>query len=297
MIRAQQNIIATIAYRDIFDYPLTRAEIHLWGVGGGVPRIFTLPRGLIQRDGYVVFVGRECIVGHREQKHASGRTKWETARKAGRMLSRIPTVMCIGVTGGLAMDNAADSDDIDLFFICRRGTLWITRMLVTIVSECMRIRRRPHDHRVSDKVCLNMFMAEDNLEVPHAEQDLFSAHEVLQMKPLWDRGSIHRRFLDANSWVAYFLPNAWMNVRTNALTVSHANNMILYKAIYVLARCIEPIAKWAQLAYMKNKRTNEVIRSGMIRFHPHDARVWIREKYQKRLKRWDIPIDKFFYHR
>ena len=44
---------------------------------------------------------------------------------------------------------------------------------------------------------------------------------------------------------------------------------------------------------MNNRRTNEVIRSGMIRFHPRDARQWVR-KNTLPLKRQHIPLDKIF---
>lgn len=296
MTRLQQIIRATIAYSDVFDYPLSRAEISLWGIGG-VPDSFPKPHSILEKNGYLVLPGRGHTVALREYKREKGKGKWATAMRASRMLSQIPTVVCIGVTGGLAMDNAGDDDDVDLFFVTRQGAMWTTRMLVTVAAELMGVRRHPQDRSVSGKVCLNMFMAEDDLEIPVSEQDLFAAHEVLQMKPVWVRGDAYVKFLDANRWSAYFLPNAWKKIWKDACTKARTPQPSSYNMVYILARLIEPFIKSLQLAYMKNKRTHEVIRSGMIRFHPHDARVWIRKKFQKRLDRWDIPIDKFFYHR
>lgn len=295
-MRLQQAIRATVAYSDIFDYPLSRAEISLWGIGG-VPDSFPMPDGIFEKKGYMFLPGRGHTVALREYKHETGKGKWAMAMRVARMFSLIPTVLCIGVTGGLAMDNAGEDDDVDLFFVTRRGSLWTTRMLVTVMAELMGVRRHPHDHSVSGKVCLNMFMAEEDLEIPASEQDLFAAHEVLQMKPVWVRGDAYVKFLDANRWSAYFLPNAWKKVWTDAHANVRSMQTTSYSMVYILARLIEPFIKSIQLAYMKNKRTHEVIRSSMIRFHPRDARVWIRKKLQKRLDRWDIPIDKFFYHR
>jgi len=52
-----------------------------------------------------------------------------------------------------------------------------------------------------------MFVSEPAL--PESERDLFSAHEVLQMEPVFDRGNTYKKFLLANKWVKTFLPNAW----------------------------------------------------------------------------------------
>lgn len=293
----QQRIIATVAYSDIFDFPLTRDEVYTWGVGG-VSRTFFIPSILSKTHGYICLPKRERVIALREEKASMTSDKWHSAHMMARVFSWIPTVMLVGVTGGLAMDNAHKADDIDLFFVAKPKTMWATRMIVTAVAELMRVRRRPHDDAVSNKVCLNMFMTEDSLSLPLSERDLFAAHEVLQMKPLWDRGGVHTKMLEANRWVSYFLPNAWKYIYKNSRKNAQLQRVGFFQIIGgMLIQIMEPFGKTAQLLYMKNKRTSEVIRSGMIRFHPRDARVWVYEKFQKRLKHYDIPIDKIFYHR
>ncbi len=288
-------LLATVSYADVFDYPLTRAEARLWGMG----TIGSFASEDIERVGeYLVLPGRRRIVALRRTRQQIAVAKWKRARKVARMFRMIPTVTLVGVTGGLAMDNAREGDDIDLFFITRGGTLWITRMLATLLGEFTGVRRRPHERQVSDKVCLNMFMAEDALCLPRVEHDLFAAHEVLQMVPIWERGGAYEKFLGANTWVRDFLPNAWRErMKSEQTTQKSEAKGFLLSVFYFVFRLLEPIARSLQLWYMESKRTNEVIRSGLIRFHPQDARVWVREKYARRLKRWDIPLDKFFYHR
>ncbi len=51
---------------------------------------------------------------------------------------------------------------------------------------------------------------------------------------------------------------------------------------------LEALARWGQLRYMKPRRTTEVIEPGRIRFHPQDARKWVLEEYQARLKKLQI---------
>lgn len=298
MIRSQkQRILATVAYADIFTYPLTREEIFIWGIGG-VPRYFLLPRELKEKHGYVLYPGCERGILLRKERQKVAGDKWKRVRRIVQFLIWIPTVEFVGVTGGLAMDNADAKDDIDLFFITHKGTLWITRCMVTVLTECMGVRRRPHDTMVANKVCLNMFMAEDALTLPRREQDLFSAHDVLQMKPLWDRGGMYIKMLEANRWASYFLPMAWnVCMKYAHHRIPTKTSSMFHAFICVPIRMGEGVFRYIQLWYMNNKRTTEVIRPGMIRFHPSDARVWIRKKFERRLSYLDIPIDKIFYHR
>jgi len=60
---------------------------------------------------------------------------------------------------------------------------------------------------------------------------------------------------------------------------------------------VEYICKVVQLWYMKKHRTSEVISDSILRFHPNDARVWIKRKLAARLKKYNIPLDKVFYAR
>ncbi len=59
----------------------------------------------------------------------------------------------------------------------------------------------------------------------------------------------------------------------------------------------EIVLKHIQLWYMARHRTHEVISETQLRFHPNDARVWIKRKLATRLRRFGIPLDKVFYAR
>ena len=195
--------IATAAYADIFDFPLAREELVRWMIKAHRPNLTKLQ----QKDGYYFLKGREGIVSLRKKRSIWQPDKWDIARRAAKVLSSIPMVRLVGVTGGLAMNNADQADDIDLFIVVADRWLWTTRFLATLSMDLVGLRRHPNDSKVANKVCLNMFVS--TLAVPAAERDLFSAHEVLQMEPIADKGSTYKKFLAANSWTQKFLPNAW----------------------------------------------------------------------------------------
>lgn len=290
MSRSAERVIAAVLYADIFDYPLTEEEARLWS---GVAPFPSGPlRGLERVDSFVIRAGRQHIIALRKQRERFSAAKWEQARRVGALLGRIPTVMLVGITGGLSVNNADKQDDIDFLIIARQGTLWATRLAATLLLDCLGLRRKPGAPEVANKACLNMFLSDDSLSLPVSERDLFSAHEVLQMAPVFDRGNTYGAFLHANRWVRQFAPLMWRRVRKRARPLRRR-----WLSPVGAALCaVEPLVRATQLWYMQQRRTNEVIRPGQIRFHPRDARAWIRAKLGKRLRQWRIPLDKIFYH-
>lgn len=285
-LSADVAIFSAEAYADIFEYPLTEEELRTW-----VPFVNNFKRPLPAVYPELV-EGQGEALKTRVKRAAWSKEKWERAKKVVAFLRFIPTVQLAGVTGGLAMNNAKKEDDIDLFFIASCGTVWITRLLVTCAVECLGIRRKPGEKDVRNKICLNMFVADDALSLPKNERDFFTAHEVLQMVPLWERGAIYKKFLLANRWAEKFLPNAWAE-KYRVLSIEYREKRTMQYAI----RIFEPFARVFQLWYMKRHRTTEVISDSFIRFHPADARLWIKKAFAKRLAKRNVPLDKIFYGR
>jgi len=294
-------MIATISYADIFDYPLTEEEVRIW-----LPYVRKYSRRSLKKMYSSYHFGRGQFET-RKKRAVWSADKWVYARRVAKLLKIIPTIKLIGITGGLTRFNARDADDIDFLIITAPKTLWVTRGFSTILLDLFRLRRRPSDTKLRNLICLNMFMGEDGLMVPLKEQDLFTAHEVLLMTPLWERDGAYRKFLQANRWVRRFLPNAWeeqkmnyesriMNYEKRKSRYFYVISFILHTSYFIL-QLIEPVAQFIQLRYMNSRRTTEVISDNVIRFHPRDARVWIKRELKERLMRANVPLDKIFYGR
>lgn len=295
-LKLSDYLYATVCYADIFDYPLTEDDLYfrcIKKIPGKNLRSKPIP-GITKTNYLLHLKGRKEIIVTYEKRHAFSKKKWEIARTIANRLQIIPTIFLVGVTGGLAVNNADRNDDIDLFFITARGTVWITRLIVTVWVSVFAKRRKPQETRVADSICLNMFIGDDAMQLPDSEKDLFSAHEVLQMEPVWSRRDTYRRFLQANVWVKDFLPVAWsikQTGRNQHPKISHWWTRVARKVL----RIFEWPAKFMQLWYMSQRRTNEIITDSVLRFHPKDARVWIRKSLEKRLNKRNIPLDKIFY--
>ncbi len=287
-------IVRTVCYADIFEYPLTIAEIHKWLIHSGeynLPKItaeIDTLRGIVGKKNNLYFLkGREHLVSKRERREEYAKEKLYVARKVTARLAKIPTILLVGITGSLAMNNTDKTDDIDLFIITRRNTVWMTRCLSTLLVEIQGQRRHPKEKNAQDKVCLNMYVDEGHILLPSEEQDIFSAHEILQMKPLWQKEGMYKRFIQRNTWVEKHLANGYQTILRplveNSDTVK-TKEIKEHAFLEDVTKLSDSVFHQGQVVYMAKRRTNEILKNGFIRFHPTDAREWILREYQKRLQ-------------
>jgi hypothetical protein len=197
-------ICATVLYADTFDFPLDRAEVHrdLISVAATPDNtnqaiVALLANGRLALDeGLLVLPGREGLAGLRRTRCARARAMWPSARRMGRLFAHVPYVRMVAVTGSLAADNPDDRADLDYMLITQPGRLWSVRaMAVTLVRLA---------HRAGIRVCPNYLLSTRALVLDH--QDLFTAHELLQLVPL--SGPMTYQALQwRNAWTARWLPN------------------------------------------------------------------------------------------
>ncbi len=269
-------ILKTLHYADIFDFPLTADEIHKYLVEPLTIEVLKETLSQMSADGgYYCLLGREEIIRIRQQRERWSGPKLKKARKVVSLLKLIPWIKLVGVTGALAMENSDADGDIDLMIITSPQRLWLTRGLVVTFLRLIGQYRRPG--KIKDMVCPNLMISEEALEFP--DHDLFTAHEIVQMKPVFDRGGVCQKFLEANQWVKEFLPNA---IKTNS-KLKTQNSKPQLKSQNLLLNLLERFAYRLQLKYMRSKQTTEVTTPSIIRFHPQDIRRRVLEEYQRRV--------------
>ncbi len=259
----EKAILKTLKYADIFDYPLKSYEIHKWLIKKQVP-LQKIQKSLSKFQEYkgYFFLKSKSQVLKRIKNTGVSKGLFLKAKIFTQILKIVPWIKLVGISGGLAMGNAGKIDDIDLFLITSKNRLWLSRMFSNLLLFL--VRRKRGAKNVKGKFCLNIFIAEDRLT---QKKDLYTAHEILQMKVIWEREGTYQRFLEENEWVFKYLPNWTTNIRltekNNSLIINHQS----------LIDLMERLAKWIQLKYMGKPDGFERIEDGALYFHPVDYRT------------------------
>ena len=196
----RQAIQKTLAYASIFNYHLTSKEIHYWLTGEKASL------SEVQAELKKLNLPKKNFK-NRQLKSKIAAKKWAIAQRTSLLLSKIPTILSILVTGNLSMNNSAPDDDIDLLIVSQRNTIWTTRFFVNLITDLLKIRRHPNDKQFKNKICLNMFLDEDHLLIE--DKNTYTAHELLQAKPIHDKNNTYQKFISTNSWAEKYLPNAY----------------------------------------------------------------------------------------
>ena len=211
-LRLEQAILKTVLYSDLFDYPLTPAEIthYLIEVPATLEQVqqhltepLWLDSQIARLDRFVVTRGRECLVAHRLDRARASDRLWPRARRLVRVLAALPFVRMVGITGALAMDNSATDDDIDVMLVTAAHRVWLTRALSVALVYIGKI--------FGDTLCPNYVISENVLQLE--TRTLFAAHEFRQMVPLYGL-HVYDQLCQANAWIDSFLPNATAPLRS-----------------------------------------------------------------------------------
>jgi hypothetical protein len=204
----EEAVLKTVLYADIFSFPLTAAEIHhfliadrpyaLADIQGALESSAALRVHLEQRDGFVACKGRDGLVTTRLERDQAATALLPAALSYGRLLAALPFVRMVGLTGALAMRNPAHvTDDIDYVLVTAPGRVWTARAFAIVLVRLGRLR--------GVTLCPNYVLSETTLS--HAPGNLYIAHEVTQVLPLFGR-EIYDALRAENPWVADCMPNA-----------------------------------------------------------------------------------------
>ncbi len=200
--QARNAILRTLAYSDVFDYPLSAAELHryLIGVAASPEDVHaalndSLP--LEQKENWFAIRGRATLFESRRRRQARSARLWRAARAAGRIIAHLPFVRMVAVTGALAANNVERGADVDYLIVTARGRLWLCRAFV------LALRRLAAPFGIV--ICPNYLLAEDALELP--DRNLFTAQELARMVPLSGM-RVYTRMRALNAWTNEHLPNS-----------------------------------------------------------------------------------------
>lgn len=272
----EKAVIHALSYADIFDAPLSFSELHMF-IEVAVSRtqlenILKKQKSVQYSNGYWCLRGRAKICAIRKTREKVSGDKLNAIQPEIKKISKIPTVLFIGVTGSIAVQNAVPSDDIDLCIIARANTLWLTRMVVTLILFLSGKKRSPTQVLAPNTICVNLWMSEHDMYF--SEKNIFLAREIIHMKKVINKSDMYKRFLVVNTWVYTFFPNALP--RTVVLPKKRFSVMSLLFPIDYLCFVLQ---KW----YMGRRKHSTYVSRTRAAFYPQNTADKILAKYKKRV--------------
>lgn len=286
----EQAILKTLIYADLFDFPMKVWEIHRWLYGKKVT-LFQVEKVLKRKrfasrlnsqGDYYFIKGRKGLVKKRLEREVVSGSFNRQVSIIGFILRIVPWIKLLGISGSLAMGNSDKLSDIDLFVVSQKRRLWLTRICVLSILGFLGKRRRRTDSETdaAGKFCVNVLIEEDQTRFPKG--DIYLAHEILQMKVVWDRKGAYSRFLNDNEWVFKVLPN-WTSTYPQELSLKDYEKQLL-KPVTRRADIMdfaEKVFRWLQIRYMGRISGKERVLSRALFLHPHDMRERVIKRFSK----------------
>lgn len=257
-MKFSRNQIDELVYADLFDSPLKIGQK------------------------YYCFPSRKKLIKLRKMREEYSRDKEIIAVEKTNILKKIPSVEAIFLTGSVAVGNAKKDADIDLMVVTSTNTLWITRLFVFTYLKLLRSLRSPKNYQ--NQICPNIFVDLNHLRV--SDESIYTAHEILQAKPLFDRGGIYKKWLKENEWAKNYLPEIYKVKAKEILESPSMTPTVILAGVQNLLFPFEFLAFISQYLYMKPHMTNEKVGWGFAFFHPNDLSKTIPEKYKQRLLKY-----------
>jgi predicted nucleotidyltransferase len=218
----EKQILATIVYYDILDYPLTGFEVFLYLVNGNYELRITnyelgdvcdllnnseyLKKYISQKYGFYFLKKRENIVQQRLDRKKLADQKWKKIKKIFWIMQVVPFMKMVLVSGSLALGNSRKESDVDLIITAKKGKIWTVRTFVTLLTSILGVRR--YKNKTEDKICLNHYITDKSLKIPF--ESLYNAQSYLHLINVYNSKKdkeLFRKFQEENKWIGKYVQN------------------------------------------------------------------------------------------
>jgi hypothetical protein len=291
----ERAFLQSVVYAALFDYPLSLAQLgeSLIGEVADEPTLLTwyenspyLQAAVDFANGYFFPRGRRDLLVTRAEREATSRALLGELSAPLALITRMPFVRMVALSGSLAHLNADAHADLDLFVVTAPRRVWTMTVSTLALARILRWRKR---------LCLNYVISERALWV--APADLFSANQIVHLQPVVGEET-YRRFLEANRFVERFYPNfkgrpigSWLGGR-HAVGHSRPSAAALVEMLldWTVAPIIEPICRFLYRTHLRNRahtwksRDQVKLDAECLKLHTSSHRHEVMQRFERALE-------------
>lgn len=260
----KQEVLHVLAYYDLFEYAPTLNEIYISLRVQSTIDVLELElaklvrKKIVQTDGKRYAMNMKTIRLCKSKRRYSQKLK-HSFQSLYHVFTYLPCIQFIGISGSLSMLDADLNDDIDLFVVTSSNTLWLSRFYILLITRMMSVMGNP----IANQLCWNLFMEEQDVTLPKSKQNEYTAHELLQLKTVYDRSCISQILIDKNRWILKILPN----VQINSHNIPNSYSML--ESVKIIG-VLEKIFRFFQLKWLQKKGYKAVEYPSQVWFIQHD---------------------------
>lgn len=286
-------IRSTIAFFDIFDYPLTSFEVWQYlPLHASLNEVQTALEDasliLDKKDGLYALPGRLAhLEAERRRRYISTDRKIKKAKRLIRLFSWLPWIKLICLANTIGTHNLRAGGDIDLFIVTKPQRLWLSKLFASSITQLTGLRPRQGHNR--DKLCLSFFVDESalNLATFRLGDDHYFPYWLAGLLPLYGDSSVYDNLIAANSWITEALPN-WSTacsrprLRFNE-AIKRADWLSWLSGFEQISRKLQKTIMSPDIKAIANLDTRVVINDHVLKLHTVDRREYFKTEHIKRL--------------
>lgn len=313
-------ILATIAYYDIFDVPLTLFEVHKFLINPArlsrnpVPETITLGQidsdlrdllqvGLVKmQNGFYFLPGRERLYELRIEREKIATAKWKKFLKTAHWFQAVPYLRGMLASGSMALGNTDNESDFDVLVIAASSRLYTCRVLLSLMASLFGVRRKRFDKTAPDKFCFNHYITDASLSIRH--ESLYNAQTYIHLKPVLIDDDLFENFYASNLWLNKYVYNfrpANVFVRRSVKPNTILRSIAVLGEFFLnnkLGDLLElSLKKYQHRRIRSNPVTYEkggriVFNDDELEFHPHSFEAKAIDRYNRALRNFGIvPLE------
>lgn len=296
----QDSILKTIAFFDIFDFPLTAEEIqeylynykkpiHIKEIKGTLETM----NGVERIHDYYVLKGRGKLVDVRKARKFIAEKFWGRVRQYGQYIVKVPFVEMVAICNNLAYDNPTELSDIDLFIVIKENRMWLARLIITLILHFYGVRR--YGDLIAGRFCLSFFVTSKKLNMEPlllSPEDPYMAYWTKLIMPIYGEEK-YKQFTDENRDWLQKLYGLRFSDKAKKQFGFHQKSFskrfwesVLggYVGIFIEFFLKKTFKKRTLKKSQKlGSEANVIISDDMLKFHNHDRRKEYLEKWKKSL--------------
>lgn len=290
----EKAIVKTMAFFDLFSYPLTALElwqylskemnfsdfhVHL--------KSLRLKSVIFKQEGFYFFPDRGEIITVRKQRYNYFQKKLKLVKKWNKFFKLISGAKAIFIANNIGSNNLRLEGDIDLFIVCKDNRVWQTRFILTFLAKIFNLRPSPSKEK--DKFCLSFFVSETalNFNSLRLKSDPYFAFWLLGLKEVGADRYFKKVLAHNISYLSEVFPNYFKLLDIDRTLIQENDTKLAFtnleKYFYRLQWRLFPEA----IKNKANKGSEVVINPKILKLHVLDRRQEFYQKYLDNIKKYE----------